>query len=277
MGTSAQPAWLGPVSGGDIHRCSTLTCGDRLLFVKRNLAEAAAVFAAEHRALRLLRDSGVIRVPGPLFHGHDERESWLVLEHLDLRARGDAAALGAALARLHRVEGPAFGLGSDNFIGATPQPNGWHEDWAGFFLDRRISHQLRLAELRGLPARIRRLSERLEGGWSHLFEGHIPAPSLLHGDLWSGNHGYLPDGQAVVFDPASYYGDRETDIAMCELFGGFHPDVHAAYREEYPLPGDYRRRRPVYQLYHVLNHYNLFGGGWLERAGRLMQEALHNT
>ena len=156
--------------------------------------------------------------------------------------------MGRMLAKLHRVTGPRFGWHRDNWIGLSPQQNGWCDDWAEFFWERRIRPQ---AERAGLQVS--------RGG---LLENHKPQPSLLHGDLWSGNAGFTAEGP-VIFDPAVYYGDREADLAMTELFGGFPREFYDAYRKEWPVDDGYEKRKPLYNLYHLLNHLNLFGGGYL--------------
>jgi fructosamine-3-kinase len=246
-----------PVSGGCIHKCYRATIDGRARFIKVNDARFAEAFAAEADGLAALRSAGV-RAPQPLRHGAEAGASFLVLEFLELRARGDWAALGRMLAHGHRQTGPRFGWARDNFIGATPQQNGWRDDWRSFFAGRRLEPQLALARGKGFEIGIGRALDALEG--------HRPAPSLLHGDLWSGNAAFLADGAPVLFDPAVYYGDREADLAMTELFGGFPEEFYAAYDAAYPLEPGYARRKHLYNLYHLLNHLNLFGGGYLEQV-----------
>jgi fructosamine-3-kinase len=261
------------VAGGDIHRAVVVELGGRRWFIKLNEEERLPLFEAEYRALAALADAGALRVPRPFFFGSDGRAAWLAMERLELRGAGDAGRLGRGLAALHRISGPAHGWPEDNFIGATPQHNGWLEPWAEFWWHRRMAPQFGWAIDKGARG-LRRTAERLERALPRLLADHAPAPSLLHGDLWGGNHGYLPDGEPVLFDPASYYGDRETDLAMMALFGGFDAAVRRAYEQDFPLPAGHDRRRPLYQLYHVLNHYNLFGGGWLGRAEALAESLI---
>ena len=185
-----------------------------------------------------------VRVPRVLDHGAD----FILLEELDLQRDGDWAALGRMLARLHRQTGPRYGWHRDNFIGRSPQANGWCDDWSEFWWTRRLQPQLQRA---GLDA----------GFLKDVLKDHRPAPSLLHGDLWSGNAGFI-DAGPVIFDPAVYYGDRETDLAMTELFGGFAREFYRAYHQELPLDDGYLWRKHLYNLYHLLNHLNLFGGGY---------------
>lgn len=250
------------VTGGCIHTCYRLTSGATQLFVKLNAARYADAFAAEAGGLEALRAAGV-RAPEPLAHGASGERAFLALEWLELRDRGDFAALGRALAAQHRDTGLRFGWRHDNYIGATPQDNAELTDWIEFWRARRLAPQLALAEAHGHGAALRNdlalLMERLPA----LFGNYVPLASLLHGDLWRGNAGFLADGSPVVFDPAVYRGDREADLAMTELFGGFPPDFYAAYREAWPLDPGYATRKHLYNLYHLLNHLNLFGGGYL--------------
>jgi fructosamine-3-kinase len=184
----------------------------------------------------------------------------LILEHLRLGARADWASLARMLAKVHATTSDRFGWATDNWIGLAPQQNGWSEDWASFFFETRLGPQARRAGLQ-LP------------DLRKLLEGHRPKASLLHGDLWSGNAGFTPHGP-VIFDPAVYYGDREADLAMTELFGGFPPAFYEAYG---PLPDGYRVRKHLYNLYHLLNHLNLFGSGYraqVEATLGLLRNAL---
>jgi fructosamine-3-kinase len=197
------------------------------------------------------------------------------MEHIALRGRGSegAAEAGRELAAMHRVTRPLFGWDRDNTIGSTRQPNGPEEDWQVFWGRNRLGFQLDLAARNGYGGRLRSEGERLLDALPALLE-HAPVPSLLHGDLWGGNMGFDREGHPVVFDPAVYYGDREADLAMTELFGGFGGDFYAAYREAWPLGPGYRTRKVLYNLYHVLNHLNLFGGGYLGQARGMVGELL---
>ena len=220
-------------------------------FLKEAAAERADAFAAEDDGLEALRAH--IRVPRVLDRGVRKGKAFILLEHLDLKRSGDYAALGRMLAALHRQTGPRFGWARDNYIGLAPQQNGWCEDWAKFWRERRMLPQIELAKRNGFAVEMPELD---------LLENHKPQPSLLHGDLWSGNAGFTADGP-VVFDPAVYYGDREADLAMTELFGGFPAEFYRAYNEAFPLADGYQQRKHLYNLYHLLNHLNLFGGGYL--------------
>ncbi len=260
------------LSGGDINRAFLLECAERRFFVKLNAADTGTMFAAEARGLEALASSGALCVPGPICHGVHDGQAYLAMEYLRLRNGGDERAAGAAVAELHETRGERYGWTRDNTIGTTPQCNDCRDDWAQFWRELRLGFQLDLAERHGYGARLqagRELQERV----IELLRGHVPAASLLHGDLWRGNFAYAGNGAPAVFDPAVYYGDAETDLAMTELFGGFGADFYAAYRDRRPLRTGYAQRRTLYNLYHVLNHLNLFGGAYLRQA-RSMIEAL---
>jgi protein-ribulosamine 3-kinase len=236
------------VSGGSIHRSYRWRCGGRLLFVK--IAERAGeiALAAEAAGLEALAQAQAGRTA--------ERR------------------LGERLAAQHRVSGAAFGFPTDNFIGRTPQPNAMLADWAEFFRERRLRPQLALATQNGFAALLEPAATRLLESVGALLADHRPQPSLLHGDLWAGN--WLADAQQepVIFDPAVYYGDREADLAMTRLFGGFGRAFHDAYLAEAPLPPGHALRAELYNLYHVLNHANLFGGGYARQARASMDGLL---
>ena len=263
------PSEARSVSGGDIHAASVLTDGARRFFVKANRADRLPMFEAEAEALDALAASGAVRVPRPVCLGAAAGQAYLAMEYLELRGRGDAAALGTALAALHRQPQARFGWSCDNWIGGTPQPNGWRDDWIAFWRDMRLGFQFELAAQNGYGGGLQRDGDQLRAGLQAFFAGYAPAPSLLHGDLWGGNHGYLPDGTPVMFDPALYVGDRECDLAMTELFGGYSSDFYAAYCAAWPLDPGYATRKALYNLYHILNHANLFGGGYAAQAARM--------
>ena len=236
---------------------------------------------AEADGLAALRASGTVRVPATLGLGAGNADEGLALEWLDLRpldARS-GAALGVALAALHRAPPPRtlsgrFGWTMDNFIGATPQANAPTTSWVAFWRDQRLVPQLARAKGAGYGGALQDDGARVVEALDDLLRGHTPAPSLLHGDLWGGNAGALSDGTPVIFDPAVYVGDREADLAMTELFGGFDPSFHAAYRDAWPLDEGYPVRRDLYNLYHLLNHLNLFGAGYLAHCERALARLL---
>ena len=256
-----------PVGGGDVSAAWRLGAGAAAVFLKTGSADGEDVFAAEADGLRALKAAGALRVPEVLAHGASGQDAWLALEWLPL---GSPAAeterlLGARLALQHRRQGESFGWHRDNYIGTIPQLNDADGDWLRFFRERRLLVQLQLADSHGYGGELleqgARVCRRIEG----LFDGYRPEPSLLHGDLWGGNWG-AAGGEPVIFDPAVYYGDRETDLAMTRLFGGFGEDFYRAYEDAWPLAEGHERRLLLYQLYHVLNHLNMFGSAWHGRA-----------
>src|SRR5688572_583317 len=236
----------------------------RRTFIKRLPLSERWRLDAEADGLARLAHAGAIRVPRILGNASSSEEAWLELEWFDLRVAdaGSDARMGAALARLHAVAGSRYGLDRDNAIGRAPQPNAPADDWGDFWRDRRLGFQLDRAAEGGHGGRLqdrgRRLIERIPA----FFAGYRPLPSLLHGDLWAGNRAMLADGTPVIFDPAVYYGDREADVAMTRLFGGFGARFYEAYSAEWPLDAGAGMREDLYNLYHVLNHLNLFGGGY---------------
>ena len=261
------------VGGGCINQSVILSDGVRDYFVKSNAASRLDMFEAEADGLAGLAAAGALRVPTVVCWGAAGDSSYLVVERLDLDGRTNGAETGRRLALLHRSVGERFGWRRDNYIGATPQTNRQSPDWTAFFRDQRLGYQLELAVRNGHGRSLQPGGERLLGELRALLD-HNPLPSLLHGDLWTGNLGYLADGTPAVFDPVVYYGDREADLAMSELFGGFGRDFYAAYREAWPLDPGYRTRKTLYNLYHVLNHLNLFGGGYLGQARAMIDRLL---
>jgi protein-ribulosamine 3-kinase len=254
--------------------------GDDLshFFVKLNSPQREEdMFAAEYAGLLELHKAGAIRVPQPVCYGQTAEHSYLVTEYLPLTAPLDSRRMGQQLAQLHRCTAVHYGWQRDNTLGTTPQPNTQCANWLTFWRDQRLQHQFKLAATNGYHGDLQRLSERLLTDLSVFFRDHAPSASLLHGDLWSGNAAALPDGTPVIFDPAVYYGDRETDLAMTELFGGFDADFYAAYREHWPLADGYAVRKNLYNLYHILNHLNLFGGAYLRQAENLLKQLLAET
>jgi fructosamine-3-kinase len=184
--------------------------------------------------------------------------------------------MGRRIAALHSVQHARFGWHRDNTIGSTAQANGWSDCWTTFWRERRLAPQLGLAAANKYTGALQRQGEALLSRLPQLLGEHDPRPSLLHGDLWRGNASFTRAGEPVVYDPACYFGDREADLAMTELFGGFPRAFYAGYEEVLPQVEGYAVRRDLYNLYHVLNHLNLFGAAYLEQArgliGRLLSE-----
>ncbi len=262
------------VGGGCINRAFRLQLGGDKFFVKLNVAGCSDMFAAEFSGLEEIARSQTVRVPEPIEHGVIADKSFLVIEWLELGGARDDQQFGKQLAAMHEVRADQHGWHRDNTIGRTPQSNEQHRDWITFFRTQRLEIQFQLAEKNGYTNLVnpgRELADKLQ----EFFNEYLPHPSLLHGDLWGGNASALADGTPVIFDPAIYYGDRETDLAMMELFGGFSKRCFDAYREVLPLDSGYEQRKVLYQLYHVLNHANLFGGGYARQAASIIERLVH--
>lgn len=253
-----------PVSGGSINRVYRVATSNRPLLLKVADAARLSMLEAEAEGLEALRAAGAIAVPEVAAVASAGDEACLALEWIDLagRTRGAQAALGRGLAALHAHTSDRHGWHRDNTIGLTPQHNTPAADWAAFFRDRRLGFQLDLAKTNGLDARSIELGARLLERLGTYLGGHRPPPSLLHGDLWGGNWSATRDEVPYVFDPAVYYGDRETDLAMTRLFGGFGGGFYRAYEQVWPLEPGWQARADLYDLYHLLNHFNLFGAGY---------------
>jgi len=263
-----------PVGGGSINNAYRLQAQGVDFFVKTNRPELADMFAAEAEGLNEIVNTGTVHAPQAICWGVADQVSYVVLEYLKFGHAGKAmATLGEQLAAMHRHSAEQFGWHRENTIGATRQINDWRDDWLNFFRDQRLGFQFELAARNGYGGELARLGDRLMASLDRFFAGYSPSASLLHGDLWSGNYAVLEDGQPVIFDPAVYYGDREADIAMTELFGGFGGEFYAAYNASYPLDEGYQIRKRLYNLYHIVNHTNLFGGGYHGQALH-MAEAL---
>jgi protein-ribulosamine 3-kinase len=261
-----------PVAGGDINKAMLLETGKGRFFIKMNDSpNAGSMFEAEAAGLLVLGSHGVIRTPEVIAHGSTEDGSFLLLENIETGFRPDGfwEKFGAALAQLHSKTSPTFGFGHDNFIGSLPQQNCQHDDWASFYTNERLIPQLTIAKQQ------KRLQTSDFQHFEQLFQ-RLPdlcpkePPALTHGDLWSGNFLCAANGQPVLIDPAASFAHREMDLAMSRLFGGFERPFYRSYEEAWPLAPGFEERLPVYQLYYLLVHVNLFGGGYL----RSVREAL---
>lgn len=260
-----------PLGGGDINEACEATLADgRTVFVKSNAHAPAGMFAAEARGLGWLAEAGAIRIPQVLAIGED----FLVLEMIRPAAKknGFDEELGRALAALHRFGAPSFGLDHDNFIGRLPQENGACETWPEFYRRRRLEPQLRMARDRGLATTSLVRSFELLFGKLEVLVGPPEPPARVHGDLWGGNLHVDERGAPCLVDPAVAGAHREIDLAMMKLFGGFGPRVFAAYDEAYPLDPDWEDRLPLYQLYFLMAHVNLFGASYLGSVQRALAE-----
>ncbi len=261
--------------GGCINSAATVDALGTRYFVKWNDRPLPEQFAAEAAGLRALAESGAgLVVPRPLAWGDDgPGRSFLVLEYLapGRRVKNFEEQLGRGLAELHQVTSElGFGFELDGYCGATPQPNGWMPEWPEFYTERRIGHQLTLARQNGMGRADLQIGERFLARLGGLLADPEP-PALIHGDLWSGNLHTAPDGRPGLIDPAAYYGHREAELGMMVLFGGFGRRVFDAYDEARPLQPGWRDRLDLYTLYHVLNHFNLFGGGYGSQAVQIMR------
>ena len=244
------------------------------------------MFKREAEGLRALAAAAAIRVPDVL--AVDEQALVLEMMRQAPKKRGFFESFGQDFALLHSHRGKACGFGHDNFIGSTSQLNQplggpWDEaaddgsTWPEFFMERRLRFQVRLAMSEGYGSELEHLLGRAETRIIELLSTTIEVPSILHGDLWSGNFMVDDRGEACLIDPAVYYGHREADLAMTRLFGGFEPAFYDAYAEAWPLDPGHEDRLPIYQLYHLLNHLNLFGGGYFGQSKRILQHYARNT
>ena len=270
------------ISGGDINDAFRLQLNDgTVLFMKANKKENVSFFTAEAAGLAAIAQTGSIRTPRILGIGTDEGRggfSFLLLEYIGSRCRAEGywEHFGQQLADLHRADTSAFAPGgiygfcSDNYIGSGSQVNRVHHSWIRFFSDCRLEPQFRRAEGYLGSSGIKKALHLLDHLDRILTEPEYP--SLLHGDLWSGNVLTGSDGRAWLIDPAVYVGHAEADLAMTELFGGFRQEFYDAYQKAAPLQPGYSRRRDLYNLYHMLNHLNLFGRTYLGTVERMMAQ-----
>ncbi|MCW8945615.1 MAG: fructosamine kinase family protein [Sedimenticola sp.] len=272
-GTDLRHCTTEPIGGGCINQAFKLTAGSSSYFVKINRADRLAMFEREAEGLKLLASTHSLRTPGVVCAGETESTAYLVLEYIQMGGPDNAETAGRQLALLHQTTASSFGNSNNNFIGSSRQINRFCDSWTNFWQQHRLGYQLKLAKQNGYHGRLQSRGEQLQAQLPALLD-HKPAPSLVHGDLWSGNLGYATNGEPVIFDPAVYYGDRETDLAMSELFGGFSDRFYAAYNEAWPLPPGYPLRKTLYNLYHILNHLNLFGGGYQQQALAMMERLL---
>jgi fructosamine-3-kinase len=285
------------VSGGCINQGYAVSGDTGTYFVKLNKADKVQMFEAEALGLKQMLETDTILVPKAICVGTALEYAYIVLEWLELGSDNNTQAweaMGCQLAAMHRwhpkattvplplqISAPPnsrleggdtrrFGWDLNNTIGSTPQINTWTSDWVEFFAQYRLGYQFQLARRRGgqFP-----LQERLLAAVPKILN-HQPQPSLVHGDLWGGNAAITKSREPVIFDPAAYIGDREVDIAMTELFGGFPAAFYRGYNEVWALEEGYKQRKTVYNLYHILNHFNLFGGGYGSQANRMIEEIL---
>lgn len=268
LGVRAGETTALPASGS--RRALRILSTDAPLFVKSRPIDQADLFAAESEGLAMLADAGCFRVPRVLGRGEHDDEAWLALEWLDLTplsTHEDGVLFGSALACLHARHGERYGLSRNNWLGESVQENGWSSSWPLFYAQKRIGPQIERLIARGERGELLRTLQALIERIPALFLDYRPAASLLHGDLWHGNAGMV-DGVPAIFDPAVHFGDRESDYAMTELFGGFPLSMYASYQKAAPLDPGAASRRDLYRLHHLLNHLLLFGEAYRREAGR---------
>jgi protein-ribulosamine 3-kinase len=263
-----------PLHGGDINQAWRLELGKYGFFVKLNRADLLPMFDAERAGLEAIRHSAALRVPEVFMTGYEGGHAFIVMEFIEFAGKPDAARFAVALAAMHNCFNERFGFDGDNTIGSTAQVNTFNHDWIDFWRRHRLGFQLELAAQNGLEASLIDGGHRLAEQLDKFFATYQPRPSLLHGDLWGGNQAADTRGNPVVYDPACYFGDHEADLAMMELFGHPGERFFASYTEHFPLDAGYTQRRELYNLYHILNHANLFGGGYGVQAQRMIERLL---
>ena len=262
------------LGGGDINRAYRLSDGQHRFFAKTNKRERLPMFEAELHGLNEILHSNTIRAPRPIGCGIAGDEAFIVMEYIDLSGSANESELAHKLAAMHKCTSEQFGFTLDNTIGSTPQANSYENDWIKFWQQQRLEFQLSLAKKNGYGDELYETGMRLNQCIGEFFLSYTPVPSLLHGDLWSGNHGADAGGVPVIYDPACYYGDHEADLAMMELFGRPSENFFRAYREVFPIDTGYSQRRELYNLYHILNHANMFGGSYAGQAHRMITKLL---
>lgn len=275
LGTVFQSESIRPESGGQINQSFSVHDGAVRYFIKTSsLANAAQMFAAEAAGLEDIRRSNSLRVPEVLATGEFEKGGYLCLEHLPLQRLSNAKTFGENLAVLHNHHAREFGWSTDNWIGTTPQCNSPTARWDEFWIRCRLTPQIELAQFNGMDEQTLEQLMSVRSATPEILEGHNPPAALLHGDLWMGNVASLATDQSVVFDPAVYYGDAETDLAMLTLFGSPPEDFWPAYRHTHPAKPGFEQRQALYQLYHLINHFNLFGSGYTQSVQAVCRRIL---
>ncbi|WP_168204311.1 fructosamine kinase family protein [Aliikangiella coralliicola] len=275
-----------PVSGGDINQAYRLETSKSTFFIKLNRAELLEMFVAEANGLECMAATKTIKVPSVITSGEYSNQSFLVLEHLHLGGLQNIGKFAVELAELHRCSNANFGFSSDNYIGSTPQSNQQSDNWLEFYAEQRIGFQLSMLSKKGASSRLLEKGKAVQKNIAQFFDDYLPTPALIHGDLWQGNYGYMRGnsgqysnaeshtGRPVIYDPACYFADHEAELAMLELFGNPGEVFFREYHQVFPIDRGYPVRRTLYNLYHILNHVNLFGGGYENQAERMMDELL---
>lgn len=268
------------ISGGDISDAFIIGKGPDSVFVKINTSASLAMFEAEEFGLQSIEETDSVTVPSVYCTGISGVHSFIAMQRLSIaRLPGTLSGqyyrkFGRKLAIMHKHTQTQYGADINNTIGSTTQFNNWTQNWFDFWRQQRLYYQLSLIKQTGLaPSSLFDEGYELGEKMSQLFT-ETPVASCLHGDLWQGNWAFDGHGNALIFDPAHYFGDRETDIAMTRLFGSAPPDFYATYNEAYPLSDNYTTRETFYNIYHILNHYNLFGGSYLRQAQQMIRRVL---
>lgn len=261
-----------PAHGGCISDSYSLITLEDNLFLKESGLNQKDMFEAEACGLKELARCESLKVPDVLGTYETDSNCYILLENLNLKPHNPLSLqkLGQSLAQMHRIRAEKFGFTHNNYIGSTPQINNKCDSWVDFYNHCRLMPQ---AYMTGNDEIIDK-AEELSAKTATFFSDYTPVPSLLHGDLWSGNTARLSNDTPVIYDPAVYYGDRETDIAFTEFFGGFTNDFYHSYYDSWELHPGYEIRRYLYQLYHSLNHLNLFGNSYLKRSIEMLDYLL---
>ncbi len=257
-----------PIGGGCINDCFLITDGEISYFLKINNAHKyPKMFYKETKGLELLRQNSSLTVPQAIIETQIEDYAFLVLEYIKsgVKKKTFWEHFGQNLAEQHKISNIEYGLDHDNYIGSLPQINTWNKSWADFFIINRIEYQVKIAyENKLLENNYIKTLDKIH----KTIDNEFPKskPSVLHGDLWSGNFMVNEMGNPVLVDPAFYYGDREVEMAFTTMFGGFDGAFYDAYNSEFPLEPNYKARFELYNLYPTLVHVNLFGGGYIQQA-----------
>lgn len=264
------------LSGGDINQAFRIQFGGQNYFCKFNSHIPHDFFLVEARALDMMLLVNKIHCPKPITVGTSGRFHYLVLQYIPLQSTGNIECLGRQLAQFHKASinhNPVkgyYGFDGNNYIGTTPQQNKPTVNWCDFWIEQRIKPQLRIAKSSGYTRQLVKNSSALYRGIHDILVVHQPVSVMVHGDLWSGNKSFDENGDPVIYDPALYFGDREVDLALSELFGGFGRGFYRSYDECWALPPGQPQRKDLYNLYHLLNHLNLFGAAYLEGCRRII-------
>ena len=262
------------IYGGDINQAFRLVMSEKDYFIKINEASYADMFQKEADGLQLLADSRSFVIPKVYHNGIFEKLAFLLLEYIPALEQGDNPKdFAENLVKMHQATNDAYGLSYDNYIGRLPQKNTFNTGWIDFFIQNRLQFQIDLAGNK-MPVEIRKKFDKLFQKLPDLLP--VDKPSLLHGDLWSGNYFYNVQGKAVVFDPAVYYGHREVDLAMMSLFGGFSREIYDIYDTLFPLEAGWQDRLKIYQLYPLLVHFNLFGNSYMSGIQQVLDFYVKN-